>query len=231
MVKHTGKDIQPFPEKDERDFGYLVTRTTAGAMPFIGSGLQEVLDAAIGRPSEKRRVAWFKTIGEALQEVCKQVAGLTPEALGENEKFQDVVAKATDIALRNHHAEKLEALRNIVINTASGISIDDVLKNTFLDLVDRFSPQHIVVLRLNNNPASSPEMVAKAKVMMAGPFRELLRAAMPGCPENILDQVESDLVAAQLTGSNSKGMQTGGNSLLQSRTTERGNAFIQFISR
>lgn len=199
-------------------------------MPYLGGALQEVLDAAIGLPLEKRRAEWLKSIGEALQELCDRIDGLTPEALGDNEEFVSVVATATEIALRNHQVEKLEALRNIVINTAAGFTIDDVLRNIFMDLVDRFSPLHIVVLRLHHSPASSPAIVASAKTLMAGSFSHLLKTALPNFKDSVLDQVDTDLVAAGLIDGGTKAMGTG-QGLMASHTTERGKAFVRFISR
>ena len=116
------------------------------------------------------------------------------------------------------------------MNTASGFSIDEVLRNTFLDLVDRFSPLHIVVLKLHDNPPGSPEIVAKSRTMMMGSFRHLLTAALPNYPESVLDQVEHDLTVADLIGG-------GGNvtatiqGTMSSHTTVRGKAFLKFISK
>jgi hypothetical protein len=60
---------------------------------------------------------------KAFETIGKKVDGLTPENLGQNEEFQSVVASATEIAMRNHRQEKLEALRNIVKHTAEGLRL------------------------------------------------------------------------------------------------------------
>jgi hypothetical protein len=221
-------ELQQFPDKDNRDFGYRVAKSAVGVIPFIGGPLQEILEMAVGLPSAKRQAEWFRSVAEVLQDVCNRVDGLTPENLGQNEEFQSVVASATEIAMRNHRQEKLEALRNIVKHTAEGLKIDEVLRNSFLSLVDRFSPLHIVVLRLHHNPSSSPEIVAKAKSMMTGGFRHLLVAALPNCSEEVLNQIEADLAAERLIHP-SGGMATM-QGLMTSHSTTRGTAFLQFIS-
>lgn len=220
--------LEPFPEKDDRDFGYRVAKPTMGAVPFAGPYLQEVLGTAIGLPSAKRQAAWFKSIGKDLLDVCKRVDGLTPEALGQNEEFQSVVATATGIAMRNHRQEKLEALRKIVIHTAEGFQIDEVLRNTFLALVDRLSPLHIALLKLHETSSDNPELRRKAAAMTSGGFLSLVVDMLPGASESVLQEVDVDLVREGLT----KDMTTTtvSASLMESHTTERGKAFLRFIS-
>jgi len=220
--------VKPFPAKDERDLGYRVARTTVGAVPYLGGSFQELLDIAIGMPSAKRQEEWYKSLGEILNEVCIRVDGLTPQMLSQNEEFQTVVATATEIALRNHREEKLQALRNIVKNTAEGFQIDEVLRNHFLSLIDRFAPVHIVVLRLHDNPASSPQIFARAKGLTMGSFRILLKAALPACSDALLDQVEQDLAAERLITVSTVTMTVQG--LMASHSTPRGKAFLEFIS-
>jgi len=224
------KDVAPFPDNDKRDIGYRATKAGLGVIPFVGGALQEILEMAVGLPSEKRRVAWFKALAVALHDLNSSVEKLTPQALGQNEEFVSVVAKATDIALRNHEAEKLEALRNIVINTASGLSIDVVLRNTFLDLVDRFSPLHIAALKLYDRPASSPKMEFATKSTWLGGFRKFIVVALPKCADAVLIQVENDLISAGLIHKDSIAAETA-QGLMKSHTTERGKAFVRFISK
>ncbi len=221
----TGKEIAPFPKKDKRDTGYRVARAISSAVPFVGGALQEILDVAIGLPSEKRSIEWFKTIAEALQELCDQVEGLSPESLGQNKAFQSVVAKATEVAMRYHQFEKLEALRNIVINTASGFSVDEILQNTFLDLVDRYSALHIRILKLHNGPDSFPNFVENV-----GNFHVLLTEGIPICGEEFWNEVEIDLIAANLIHGGPKKFATRAG-LVIPRTTDRGRTFVDFISK
>jgi hypothetical protein len=53
--------------------------------------------------------------------------------------------------MRTHQAEKLEALRNAVLNVAVGIGPSDDLRLVFLNFVDTFSPTHIQLLTLFNS--------------------------------------------------------------------------------
>jgi hypothetical protein len=62
------------------------------------------------------------------------------------------VLQATSIALRNHQKEKLEALRNAVVNSVLPSSADDDIKLMFLDLVDELKVSHLRLLRLLYEP-------------------------------------------------------------------------------
>ncbi|HTS57938.1 MAG TPA: hypothetical protein VMH03_10335, partial [Terriglobales bacterium] len=49
---------------------------------------------------------------------------------------EHTVLQATQIALRTHQEEKLEALRNAVVNSTSGQVLEDDVRAVFLNLVD-----------------------------------------------------------------------------------------------
>ena len=50
---------------------------------------------------------------------------LTVEILEQDEKFISISMQATQIALRNHQEEKIEALKNCVINSVIQTDIDE----------------------------------------------------------------------------------------------------------
>jgi hypothetical protein len=69
-----------------------------------------------------------------------------------NESFLTVVLQATSIALRNHQKEKLEALRNAIINSVLPSSANDDIKLIFIDLVDQLKVPHLRLLRMLYEP-------------------------------------------------------------------------------
>jgi hypothetical protein len=74
------------------------------------------------------------------------------ENLPNNELFITVVLKATSIALRNHQTEKLEALRNAVVNSVFPSSADDDIKLVFIDLIDELKVSQLRLLRILYEP-------------------------------------------------------------------------------
>ena len=130
-------------------------------IPVVGSAAtQAILKRAIRLPLEQRRTNWFNGLGEGLRELQDRLDGFDPDALGENDEFVSTVFEVTHMAMKTHREEKLTALRNVVLNTAVGLSIEDATRGTFMTLLERFSVLHIRVLQILDDALSSPEIEA-----------------------------------------------------------------------
>jgi hypothetical protein len=57
----------------------------------------------------------------------------------------------TLVAIRTHKEEKLLALRNAVVNSATATAPQDDLKAIFLNLVDAFTPTHLKIVKYFQN--------------------------------------------------------------------------------
>jgi hypothetical protein len=131
------------PKRGAGDIGYAIAR--AGLSVFAGAPAAELLQLLFSPPLERRRDAWMKEVGQALQELEKN-RGVKLEGLQANEAFVTVVLQATQTALRNHQREKIEALRNAVINSAVGINIEEDLQLQFIRYVEELTPSHFTLL-------------------------------------------------------------------------------------
>ena len=56
--------------------------------------------------------------------------------------------QATAVALRNHHEQKLIALRNCVRNAAQGTDLEPDIQLSFVRFIDELSPTHVRILLL-----------------------------------------------------------------------------------
>ncbi len=81
--------------------------------------------------------------------------GFRLEDLSKNEQFVSATLQATQVALRTHSKEKLEALKSAALNVALGKEVREDLHTIFLGLVDRFAPSHITLLR----PFTVPRLI------------------------------------------------------------------------
>lgn len=202
-------------------------------VPVLGpAAVQAILKNAVRLPMEVRRNNWFNSIGEGLRELQDRLDGFDPNQLGKNEEFVSVVFETTQMAMKTYRAEKLEALRNIVLNAAAGVQIDDVLRGAFLVYVDRFSGLHLKVLKMLSNPSAVPAMVARAENMMMGSLSAVLGAALPEFSENesLFERVLKDLEGEGLTGGADLHAMMSGRGLLEKRTTAVGDEFLRFIA-
>ena len=201
-------------------------------VPLSGPVVQALLKKCVQAPLEVRRTAWFNMVGEGLRELQDRFEGFDPDQLAENQEFVSVVAETTRIAMATHRAEKLEALRSVVLNVAAGVHLADVLQGAFLGYVDRFSALHLKVLKMLSNPAAVPAMAARAENMMTGSLGVLFEAALPelGSNNSLLARVVADLSQERLTNGATLNAMMTGSGLLEKRTSEFGDSFLKFIT-
>jgi hypothetical protein len=144
---------QPLPrELTPGDHRFAVIKGTLSSIPGLGSVLAEEMGIVLVPPLTRRRDAWFEDIARRLHEIESRVAGFRFEDLGNNEQFVSAMVQATQSAIKTHATEKLEALRNAVLNVALGNAPADDLQSIFLNLVDSFTPVHLQLLRFFQHP-------------------------------------------------------------------------------
>jgi hypothetical protein len=156
----------------------------------------------------------MEEIGQALRELEERM-GIVLETLQENERFIDTALEATLIALRTSNHEKLEALKNAVLNSATADAPEEVHQQIFLGLIDDLSTLHVRVLR---------EMEG---LIMGTSAERYLSQLLPDfqSEKSLYLHVWNDLVARNLI----RVVNNAVHSINVSRTT-LGNGFIRFIS-
>ncbi len=140
-------DINKKPEFNGKDSTHAVVRAGLSAIPGVGGPLSELFSLVITPSLEKRRDKWIESIGEALKALEAKVEGFKIENLKDEEAFVSTVMQASQAAIRNHHKEKLEALRNTVLNAALPNAPEQNLQHVFFRIVDSFTPSHLKLLK------------------------------------------------------------------------------------
>lgn len=208
--------------------------TMAGAanllLPMSGPLVQAIITKCVQAPLEVRRAAWFNSVGEGLHELQGRFEGFDPSHLGENDDFVSAVAQATRAAMATHHAEKLKALRNAVLNTAAGVTIDEVTRGVFMAHLEQFSTLHLGLMRILRDPVSAPEMKAIGGGNLMEPLvpalaRALARTAEPA----ILDVVIQDLMATRLV-TNPNVMNLTPDPMTSRCVSPLGSEFLRFVA-
>ena len=121
-------------------------KAAAGLVPFAGAALSEVLDHAIRAPAEKRMEAWLELVEETVNKLIEEVEDLTPQSLGESDAFTTAVISTTRAAMLTERRDKLEILQSALHTTGTGFILDEVLRNTFLATIERYTPEHVLLL-------------------------------------------------------------------------------------
>jgi hypothetical protein len=222
------------PEGNAKDAAHLIIKAGLSAVPFVGGPLAEFFAAIINPPLQKRREKWVESIAEGLQMLQEKMENFKLESLSQNEAFITTAMHASNIAIRNHQEEKLEALRNAVLNSALPNAPEDDLQAMFLGFIDDFSPGHLRILKLFDDPRGwfKVNNVKPPEVSMGAP-RILVSVAYPDLQRDFYDQFVTDLYARGLSGLDSSGLHTMTNadSVFTPRTTTLGQAFLKFISK
>ena len=138
--------LLPAPGKTAFDYAFAAAKAGSLAFPFFGAGVT-LVDLVTAPLRGKRLNDWCEDLRLRFNELSDKVGGLTPEALAKNEAFVSVIAHATQAALRTHQAEKVEALRNAVLNVAVTNALSEDLQLIFVNLLDSFTPTHVRVLK------------------------------------------------------------------------------------
>lgn len=211
------------PGKSKGDAAHAIVKAGLSAIPVVGGPAVELFQHLVQPPLERRRNEWMTDVGEKLQEL--EDRGVDIEHLGESEEFVTAVMHATQIALRTHHEEKRDALRNAVFNIAIGQSPGEALEHMFFDWIDSMSSLHIQILKLFQNPTPPPGM-------SLGDLSSVLEYNMPHLKghDSVSRQVWKDLYSRGLLNTDGMNTTMSAQDLGAKRTTEIGDAFIRFIS-
>ncbi len=129
------------PKRSTGDTAYLVVK--ASLSPIFGA--TELLERFISPPLQRRTEKWMEDVAEALR-ALEQNRGIKIEALQNNDLFITVVTQATRVAIGNHQREKLEALKNVIVNSASSHENEDI-QIIFIRFIDELTPSHLFLLK------------------------------------------------------------------------------------
>lgn len=222
------------PERSTGDTVHAVVKSIASAVPTAGGPLSVMLETIFAPPIERRREKWFKQLAEVVSALEQRVANLSPESLSQNEVFVTVALQATQIALRNHHDDKLQALRGAVLHAGLPNGPDEQLQLMFLQFVDELSPTHLGLLALFDSPVRWMEKnnIQNPGWGMGGPST-VVEHCFPSLRNRreIYEQLVRDLQARGLIHQGQfLNVTMTGNGMVESRTTQMGKAFIAYVS-
>lgn len=228
--------VGPPPEKGKaRQIVEGVVEGGLSVVPFVGGPLGVLWVQIAGAAYEKRRQAWAEEITASVNDLIERVDQLDAESLAENDQFLDALAYATTTAIATAQREKLEALRNAVLNAAIGLDITADQQVIFLKHVRDLTPSHLKLLKLLNDPPAWFKQLGipwPGNIRMGGLSTSVVEVGIPefSGKRALYDQLERDLAAAGLTNSGGLHTMMSGSGLAASRTTDTGKQFIRFIS-
>lgn len=227
------KDIHEDLKPSYGDYTHAGFKAGLSWMPGVGGSISEFFSMVITPPLSKRRDEWIIAIHERLLKLEEKLEDFSIENLKENDLFISVFLHATIIAMRTHQKEKIEALRNAVINTAISLPFEDNIQFIYLNLVERYTPLHLKLLKKMDD--FYPKDVHKLLLHSSGSFiKSDISELMPELQNNpeLSIKLERDLVNDGLIYDERLPDEVINSKTNQSRrTTIFGQNFLEFIKK
>lgn len=129
-------------ESDDSEKNYNMKKAIVNSLP-AGALFGGFFESYIVSPATKRRDKFLEILARELMELKSKIELVDFESAA----FQTIVIRAYQIAIRTHQEEKLEALRNIVLNSSIPRTLKHDIVEMFLGWVDNFTELHISTLK------------------------------------------------------------------------------------
>ncbi len=226
-------DARKKPQGGVGDVAHTVAKVGLSGIPWVGGPAAEIFSAIIAPPLSKRRDRWIQSIAAGLERLEKEVEGFRIEELSKNDMFITTVMQASQAAIRNHQQEKLEALRNAVLNAALPNPPEEDMQLMFLNFVDTLTSWHLRVLEFFEYPIgwADKQQFTYPDVSMSSPA-QVLECRFPALRgrREFYDQIVRDLFNRGLMNTESLHVTMTASGIFASRTTDMGKRFIKFIT-
>jgi len=221
------------PEESVADDFHRSARAALSAIPVVGGAAIELFNRLLAPPIQRRRDAWLNGLAERINKL-EQEGRVKVEDLQNNDEFVSTVMQASQVAVRNHQREKVDALRNAVLNTAIGQAPDDSKREMFLGLVDTFTVWHLRLLALFTDPPKWFERNGKPvpQFGITSSRHAIIQKAFPDASAQgeWLQLVITQLHDQKLIGFDSIMTMLSATGALERATTGLSDEFISFIS-
>ena len=221
------------PEKSIVDDLHSMAKGSISCIPVVGGLAAELFGLVITPPLERRRTTWMNQVADELALLRETVSGFSWDKLKEDDTFLDVFLQAGQIALRNHHAEKIVALKNAVCNSALKINVEETQQLIFLRYIDELTIVHLKLLDLMRDPRQWEKNNNKQfPQLVNGKLAQIIYHAFPELKtqEALTQLFVNDLQARGLLQEvNIRGTMSA-NGLMVARSTEMGSDFLRYIS-
>jgi len=226
-------DEQEMPRKNVGDVAHALVKAGISAIPIAGAPAAEIFALIVTPPYERRRNEWIQSVGNGLKELAGKIEGFKIEELSQNETFITTVTHASQAAIRNHQKEKLDALRNAVLNAALPNPPQEDLQLMFLSFIDSFTPWHLAILKFFDNPKEWGQRhgITYQSYGMGSPGTILEKSftELSG-RRDLYDLFVKDLFSRGLMSTDSLHTSMSESGMFASRTTDMCKQFLKFIT-
>jgi len=144
------EEIKKDLKYNKKDLGANLTNASVSLIPILGGPLSILLGSILPSVNDRQN-KWLIQIAKDIKFLTDRNENFL-ENLVKDENFITILMQASQIAIHNHQDEKLEALRNAVLNSALNISIEEDMQLMFLNFVNSFTNTHLKILLVIYDP-------------------------------------------------------------------------------
>ncbi|WP_344581718.1 hypothetical protein [Nonomuraea roseoviolacea] len=227
-------ETNPPAHSKGRELTQTAIEMVVNLVPAVGSTIAVALMAGLNHKLNQRRERWLTELAEAVEELNQRFDGFDPDALVDNDAFVDAVMTATHSVYRTSQHEKIEMLRNAVLNSAMPGAPELDIQQLYFDLIDRLTPTHMRLLTLLNDPPDwfdrHPEL-SRPQFSLSSNRVQLISAALPDLGaqgQAIIERFFAALADSGLVNGSLHGMMTASGAW-QPMTTDHASAFLAFV--
>jgi len=139
------------PKPTSGDALHTFAKAGLSAIPIVGGPAAELFAYVVVPPLTKRRDEWLQLIADGLKALEEKVENFSIESLSKNEAFVTMLLEASHLAVRSHEREKIESLRNAVLNAALEAP-EEHAQAILLQFLAVATPWHLRVLTFYQSP-------------------------------------------------------------------------------
>jgi hypothetical protein len=200
-------------------------------VPGIGGALAVTFVTAVTWRLNQKREEWLEDLAEEVEELRERLSDVDLDTLVSDPRFTDAVVSAARTVEHTSQEEKLYALRNAVLNSVGPDAPDADTQAIFMNLVDRFTPSHLRMLALWDDP---PAWFTTHDLPGPSSYGNRARTVEAGLPEmrgrgQLIALIANELKTAQLLTADMAGS-VSDQGMMQRLTTDLGRQFVRFIS-
>jgi hypothetical protein len=225
-------DTTPPGRSTGREIVARAAEAALGTVPLAGNALAVTFVTALNWRLEQRREKWFTELAEGVEELRERVDDLDFETLADDDRFVDAVVAATRTVEHTHQEDKISALRNAVLNSVAPDAPDADTQAIFLNLIDRFTPSHLRLVTLWDDPPAwfASHGLAPPEAGFAASRTQTVEAGLPEMQgrKDFYGLIASELGSAGMLTAGLSGM-VSVSSLMDRLTTDFGRQFVRFI--
>lgn len=228
MPTADANEIEPPSQIDwKRDLVEVLARAALSAVPIAGGAAVELFQYATNHGRAVRMQRWIEEVIDTLNR-----HGIAIDSLADRDGFLDAIGPATRAAVETGSPEKIEALRNAVLNATVASDLAADRHAILMDILVWLTPTHVKLLNLFDHPVG---WFARADIepprLVMGSQHAVVERAYPDLTEDetLLNRAVKDLEQQDLSSIALRTIKSG-DGVLSQRTRPLGKALLTFIT-